>query len=84
VDECERVLRAWIDGYVLAPGAGDAATAEDKASRPLAEASIEVKAKPERPDHPVATVCLKPQYQLVPPPLAFERVVDLGDVLEEG
>jgi type VI secretion system protein ImpC len=60
--DCERFLNDWIRNYVIAnpESAGDSL----KASKPLADARVDVRAVPGKPGHYEAVAYLRPHFQL--------------------
>jgi len=59
VADCEYALQSWIHQYT---SSSDHLDWETQARYPLREASIQVKAIPEKPGHYVSFIRLKPQY----------------------
>jgi len=61
VDDCARWLNEWISNYVVNP---TGASEQVKASRPLSEASIEVRPVAGKPGYYEAVAYLKPHFQM--------------------
>ncbi len=72
-NECESFLNRWIQGYVI----DSSATAESKASHPLAEARVDVVDVPGKPGAYRAVAFLKPHFQLDELTVSMRLVADL-------
>lgn len=73
-EELESFLNRWILNYVTLSAD---ATPFDKARYPLAEARVEVGASPNDLNARLATIYLKPHFQLVIPPACFKMTLEL-------
>jgi type VI secretion system protein ImpC len=82
ISDCQRWLNDWIMGYVIAnpENVGD----EAKASGPLTNARVEVRAVKGKPDRFQLIVSIQPHYQLEPsPPQLMVIEVDVKGTYRE-